>query len=345
MRSESPRLATHDSAGGYGSPPPFGGLIRLMSKLHRYPVLGMLVFMLAACGSKTTLDAGIQPGRYAVQWNGYVGAVEGEAIYPQFAFIDYHIRVGKQSKPQFNNLTLLTDRGPIPATVETVSPSDPALKYQLFTVATRVAELQAGTYRLNELRYADETGQERRVAVGDWIIEIRAESPNDLKELETTVGATSFTILEATMQNMLSTDVVVDGLEFELPNMEVTTTMTSKPAQGLLENPASLDSSRRTGKDATKAPPKPGSSIELEPIDQAILKPNQSQALSFNFHTKNGQQGFVALKPFLRYRISNDSSPRHYPLPHQVYARPFSGDQDIINYLRNLPPAAYHPLR
>ena len=305
----------------------------MRSVLYRL-LFSVALLFLSACSSSVQPHATWPaPGRYAVQWKAYLGAGVGEAVYPQFAFIDVYAQQRPHSVPQIHELVLLTDRGPIRAIPQgPVTPGPAHPNHQLFTLLTQVSGLPAGTYTFHEIQYVDEFKQKRRLAVGVWVIEVLPEAANALHEISHSVGATHFSILETEIQNPLPETITLDGLHFALPGLPVTSTMVLEQAA-----PDHPHSSPASLSDFQLLPflTIPGA-LTLAPGEQARL------AFLFGPDAVVQHERFVQLKPLLRYHIA--AMPAFYSVAQQVYSRPFTDDTEIISYLHALPTAAYHSL-
>lgn len=311
--------------------------------MRRFSHIIIALFILATLtGCSFTNTDDLAPGRYAVQWKSYIGAMEGETINPSFSFIDVHPQRNAEEKPQINQLQLLTDRGTFPADIGSVNPSSPHVNYQVFTILADVRDLPAGLYTFDTIEYIDEAQQTRTVLVGEWTIEILPEKPStDLHSVNSTIGGTRLGYLDATLFNTQPISVSIEGIRFALPSLSVTTTMTFEEID---EVPASAPAS------TVPTPVNEPGALDLQlripqkPVEQVTIDPAQKKKLIFDLHVANQQnpEQFIILQPLLEYRMVGDSQLRHFTMPRQLYSPPF--DEKVLSeYVRQLPATAYHP--
>ena len=297
--------------------------------------------MLAGCGpegppsSLGPSDSSALPasGRYAVQWTGYVAGFEGEPIFAQLAFFD----VGPQtSEPAIHELELLSKSGPVEATVEAITPghSDSGagiVSTSMFSALIRIDGLAPGRHEWNEVRYVDESREARQVRVGSWVVEIRDGPPGtDLREIESSIGSTSFGTVETVLENSS-----VDPLEImalapvDLPDIETEATMNIRADASSGPHPSS----------------EPAVAPALERVDSVVVTPGDSARIVFEIRQASpGELSFAVVRPLVTYRYDRQAAVRYFGLPMQVYAPPLAGLDGTLAYLHSLPPDAFHRL-
>lgn len=268
-----------------------------------------------------------------MQWNSYIGVLESESVYFQLAFVDVDRDSRTSATPAFNEPTLITEEGPLSVTVDAVVPSRAIGPRRPFTLLGRLEPLPVGSYRWSRIEYVDESGRPRRLDVGSWRLDVRRGSIGDLREMGSTVGATSFGYLEVVLQNGRSESVVLDGLEMDPPDIGGSAVVTARPAPSPVEAPLSSG----TGPPASAVAsgiglPLP---VTVEPGEQMVISATLSSGAD------RDALAFVQLKPFLRYRVAGEPGSRLYALPLQVYSSPLSG-QWLDDYLTSLPSGAWY---
>ncbi len=68
------------------------------------------------------------------------------------------------------------------------------------------------------------------------------------------------------------------------------------------------------------------------PSSVVTIEQNETQNLAFHFAPASISQHepFIAFKPFLKYRTTDESILHYYPLPYSVYSAPFQDKEAII---------------
>jgi hypothetical protein len=284
-----------------------------------------MALTLAACSPSASVQGLPGPGRYAVQWTGYVAGMSDEAVYAQLAFID----IGAGRAPRFNQLELITEQGVIPAMADTITetrsiPSSDG-SVSMFSVLVKVEHLAPGRYQWQRIRYVDERGVERELHVGQWLFDILAADPAPLVQTEGTVGATAFGIMEATLQNQSQEGIEILGLApLELPGVTTTSEMrTSDEALG--------ESSSASGA------PAPGG--DSSAVDEVFLAAGATTDIAFQIATEplDAGVGFAVIRPMLIYRHTDRGGQHLFGVSMQVYATAFEAVDDVAAYLAGLP--------
>ena len=306
-------------------------------RLHLTTILVVAITLCSCTGGTKPLsneptNVQAKSGRYAIQWEGYLAGYTDELLTLHLAFVDVLETAAQAPAPQFNALTLLTDRGEIAAQTSPRTLSPPGTNYQFFSLSVRLQNLEAGVYNFQRVRFIDEAKQSRELVVGNWRIEILVgTTPPDFKELGSSVSTSRFNILETRLQNQHTQPVIVAGLAFTLPTTVVTTTMILAETQIV-----------SVGQAAGNAQPGLQIVTASEPVTQVILLPLATEDFTFRFST-NQQDAFVALRPMLVYHTEEDATRRYFGLPTQVYSPSFAGAQ-LTEYLQQLPTDAYYAL-
>ena len=276
------------------------------------------LLLITSCASQSapppaaTSAAGFAPGRYAVQWHGYIGAVEGEIIYPQFLFIDVFEESG-HTPAQFNQIELVTDLGPLEVLTATISHSEPAADHQKTTLLTQLAAPEAGIYTLEAVRYIDQPGQQQQLAVGTWLLEVLPAQTADLVDQRGQTLYSSFELLNTTLVNQTTQPITIEGLHVNLPIAALNTSITT-------------------------ADPRPGAATSAASSSGLVLEPQQTNEYSFSFETAETIYPFISIKPFVRYH--NGSSSALFPLAHHIYSTPPAAIADTLD---TIPAQGYHP--
>ena len=307
-------------------------------KASRTILLSMFIILsVAACASPGAAAVGPQqsplsPQRFAIQWAAYLGATEGQPIYLQLAFVDY---TGSPlpTTPKMTNVRLMTDQGAVPANIDSVNASASIGNYHPFTALAEIAPLGARSYRWHAIEYTDGLGNDRRLDVGSWRLDVVPVDEGAPEVGGHTVGSTAFGYLEADLQNSGPDPLVLEGVEGSPPTLRV-------------EAQASVHATEATAgtSPGTSAPPvlvtQPAGG--LLPVSLASHE-RETLAVSFTADAPPDEIDFVQIQPFLLYRVGNDATARRYPLPLQVYSAALAPDS-LTAYLQSLPSAASHPL-
>lgn len=308
---------------------------------HSIILLTALLVMLNGCGinpesytgneSNKTGSATVPQGRYAMRWKAYIGAYTGEEVVLKLAFVDVIDQPIQVPEPQLSGLTLLTEQGLLQASVDDVSPIASQPPYYPFIATIRLASLQLGTYSLKNIRYTTQRGSEQELNIGDWKIEILPVQQRDaLKEVGFTVGGTRFASMEFSLQNTSDQSIVVEGLQFALPSVPVTTTMRSDGfAQSIGQSPRP---------NSAGFFPEVVETVQIEPGATATT-------IFFTFEPQSisSQYPFIQIQPLLRYRIASNQAVQLHRLPSHTYTLDVADARILSEYLRSLPSISFAP--
>lgn len=298
----------------------------------RWSALLVLVLMLlAACGAATPPQSSVplKAGRYAVQWQAYIGGFVGQEIVIKLAFID--VASAQMAIPALTRLRLLTDQGEIAADVIESTRGVAHGDYRPFFATLRIAPLTAGTYTLQQVRYTDQTGQPHDLSIGDWYFDIRPAESNPLLEATGwTAGGTRFASMKVALHNLSSDPIIVAGLHANLPTTPLTTTLYSSQVPRALA-----------------ATPQPASAGALPTqVETVTIMPGATETeIFFTFapETLGDLYPFVQFQPFLRYHSSTATASQLYVLPLQTYLQDWNDGAMLVKYLTALPATAYAP--
>ena len=254
-----------------------------------------------------------------MQIAGFVGAVIGDPVTVQFAFAD----VGRTTGPpasEFGTLSWVTDHGNIPAIADTITPSASGLHHTLITLTTHADSLQVGRYLLTAIEYADASGASRRLQVGAIVIDVRdSRQPPSVDFPDSTIGQLRLQFIELSVDNVTAQPIVVEGLDFEIPGTDVSTTMSTT---GTGSSPVA------SGEPVGATPGTTASRVTV-PADQQVdlrfdMTPADPSAVRF-----------AELAPFLK--VSAQGPVEFVPVPLQIYFGPFGGESDLTTYVKGLP--------
>ena len=307
-------------------------------KADRTILLSMLIILsVAGCASPGAAAVAQQPSppsteRFAIQWAAYLGATEGQPIYLQLAFVD-DTGSPLPTTQKMTNVRLMTDQGAVSANINSVNPSAPIGNLHPFTALAEIAPLAAGSYRWQAIEYTDRLGNDRRLDVGSWKLDVVPVDKGAPEVGSHTVGSTTFGYLEADLQNVGPDPMVLEGVAGSPPTLRV-------------EAQATVHATVTTvgTSPGTSAPPVSATQPAggLLPFSLASHE-RETLAVSFTADAPPDEIDFVQIQPFLLYRVGNDATARRFPLPLQVYSAALAPDS-LKAYLRTLPPAASHPL-
>ncbi len=312
-----------------------------MTNCIRVAAVVLLAILLSACQTAPKVFNREQPVRYAAQWKTYIGATEGEEIDLMFAFLDKG--GGDAAKRRFDGLTLLTNKQPVRATVQPGTPSATSLDGGFYSIRARTQGLTVGRYSFSEIQYLDETGQQRTISVGEWVIEVVPKQAPDLATLSSMIASSDFSSFPVVLHNQLPRPVTAMGLKFQLPSLpDVSSEMLT---YGNGQDTSSSGSSGATsGSDESEETlPTPAPTI---PADRVVIEPGKERELFFQFVPEgiSRQAPFIQLQPLLRYRVDGSPEERMYALENVAYSDLLMGRDGIDDYLSSLPEGAKHPL-
>ncbi len=266
-----------------------------------------------------------------MQWTGYYAAMASEPVYVQLAFID----VGATTEASFNELTIVGDDLEAPVKIDTVTPNSPPVEGEggpsLITVLAHAEGLPVGVHHFDRIRYTDEGGQPRELQVGEWEIDVRDGPVSDaLVELESSVGATAFGVLEVLFESNNDDTLTITGLdEVRLPGVPVTVSM------------ALSDNHSAPGAD----PSAPPASSEVRPVGAVTLGPGDQARIAFTLNpAADTKPRFAVVRPMLLYMEEGASGSSSIGVSMQVYSAPFMSTAEMTHYLELLPTGASHSL-
>ncbi|HSW41294.1 MAG TPA: hypothetical protein VLM76_02165 [Patescibacteria group bacterium] len=288
-------------------------------------IVGAALFLfLAACQGPTQASLAVLPpdGRYAVQWRGYLGVLAGQDAYPQFAFVDV-LNGGSfkdRGDPVIGHVLLLTDRGDVAAEVLAITPRPQLGNFRLFTVQTRVDQVELGRYTWSRIRFVDEEGIGREIAVGRWVMDVRPGAAATWREDAVALGGTNFGLIEVSLQNTSREPYTIRGLHAELPGTTLETQM-------FASTPAS-----------TEAEPSAPVDPNLALTDAVEVPPGAVAHLTFVVATgtETNRLAWVEFQPFIRYSAAAGDE-RLFSISPQLYTAQFANDSDLRQYVLDLP--------
>jgi hypothetical protein len=261
----------------------------------------------------------LEAERYAVWILGFVGSAPDAPIYLQLALIDRWTD-REPPEPAISDLSWVTDRGPIGATVDTITPSTAGAKHRLTTIATHVDGLEAGKYRVKAIEYTDRDGSRHELAVGDIVLDVREMmDPSPMQFPQHTAGQLRVEFIGLTAHNVSAGPVTINGLEFDVPRTAVESEMFLAG-----QVPGSQ------GEAPAPGPP-------LEPVASVTIQPDEAVDVHFRLEPADPEAlRFAEIAPFLD--VGTESGRVSVAVPLQVYFGSFADDADLDAYLESLPP-------
>ncbi|WP_110515568.1 hypothetical protein [Herpetosiphon llansteffanensis] len=289
--------------------------------------IGLLV-LLSSCATQVSNTAWYRSGRYAVQFIGLISAKAHDVVPIQLAFID----VGeprRSSEIQFNQLTLLSDKGELSTQSVTLTPSPATTNYRFFSVLAMLDGLEPGMYRFSQVRYVDEQQHEQTLSVGNWELSIL-----DLPTAPLKMG--SHSVLTVGKPERFEVELI-NQADQAIRLFDSTINSSTYPLSASLH--LAQDGATAMQPVLGDAPPQP-----IQPLSSVTieLQPQQTQTIFFQLHgIEQLPTEFLVIQPLLSYQQAQNPR-QQFILPLQVFSPPFLDDGAVLKYLDFLPVGAFH---